>query len=929
MMLKPMRIVASAALSLFVIGANSVRAEEGPTYERDVRPIFAAHCFRCHGEKSRKAELSLSSAAGVRIGGESGKVIVPKKAKESLLYKLVLAGDMPPEEDKRLTTREIATITKWIEGGARFAEQPHDSVATAQHEVLPILYRRCVMCHGPEYQQGELDVRNKTSLLKGGVTGPALVESKPNKSLMVTRVRDRLCPPKADIGEAGIEPTTPEELKILVKWIASGAPYKKVKPEVGTLHGDSLVSEADRDFWSFRPPVRSRLPAVKQTHLVRTPVDVFLLSKLESNGLTFAEEANRFALLRRAVFALTGLPPSPEQVSRFISDQPPDAYERLIDRLLASPRYGEKWARFWLDLAGYADSEGKRQADMIRPYAYRYRDYVIRAFNADMGYDTFLMEQLAGDELVDYADAKSRSPEVIDKLVATGFLRMAPDGTSADPVNRFSDRVEVIADEIDVLGRGVMGLTLKCARCHSHKYDPIPQRDYYRFVAIFKGAYDEYDWLTPQPFTNQWKMAKRRHLEVALPDEIDEIAVHNAPLHEQITKLQAKQKNEQDKQQAKKVGNAIKKLKAQLREAPRIRALWDRGRPSPTYVYRRGVETQPGRLVGPGVLTVLTDGKTRFVVEPPPHASPKTGRRLALAKWLTQSDHPLTARVFVNRIWHQHFGKGIVASLDNFGKLGTPPSHPELLDWLAVEFVQSGWSVKDLHRLIMTSTAYRQRSALTEQHEKLDPENRLVSRMPMRRLRAEEVRDSILFVSGRLSDQPFGKPDPVEIRKDGLVTSKASRGGWRRSIYVRHRRKEMPTILETFDLPQMNPNCTQRMDSTVVSQPLHLLNNKMIYELSRAFAERIEHEVVAEFAKTQSPQSEFLQIQLQDKIARAYLLAYGRTATDVELVTGVLAVDRLTRQWQQQDMDDSHAGQHALADFCHVLLNSAAFLYVD
>ena len=409
-------------------------------------------------------------------------------------------------------------------------------------------------------------------------------------------------------------------------------------------------------------------------------------------------------------------------------------------------------------------------------------------------------------------------------------------------------------------------------------------------------------------------MAKRRHLDVAMPDEMDAIAAHNAPLKEQIARLRAKQKDEKNRKQSKQFGGAIKKLETQLREAPRIRALWDRGRPSPTYIYRRGVETQAGRLVGPAVLSVLTDGKTPFVVEPPPHTSPKTGRRLALAKWLMQPGHPLTARVFVNRIWNQHFGTGIVESLDNFGKLGTPPSHPDLLDWLAVEFVESGWSVKELHRLIMTSTAYFQSSAVTEQHERLDPQNRLLSRMPMRRLRAEEVRDSILFVAGRLSEQPFGEADQVDVRKDGLVTSKETRGGWRRSIYVRQRRKEMPTILETFDLPQMNPNCTQRMDSTVVSQPLHLLNNKMIYDLSRSFAERIEREAGS---------------WVEMRVARAYLLAFGRPASSDELDTGVLAVDQLTRHWRQQGIEDSHTAHHALADWCHVLLNSAAFLYVD
>ncbi len=850
----------------------------------------------------------------MRDGGESGRIVVGGDLDESPLYELVHSGEMPPEKGKRLSDQQVATIAKWITGGARFATQINDSVTTTLHDVLPILYRRCVMCHGPEYQQGQLDVRARTSMLKGGVSGPALVPGNVGGSLMISRLDRRLCPPKEDIGEAGIEPITLDELTKLKEWIEFGAPAGTIEPDVATADADTLVTESDRDFWSFRSPEKSAIPVITKTHELKTPIDAFLVSRLENNDMTFSAEADRLTQLRRITFALTGLPPSAEDVSQFLTDQRPDAYDRLIDRRLASPRYGEKWGRFWLDLAGYADSEGKRQADMIRPYAYRYRDNVIRSFNDDKPYSTFLTEQLAGDEMVDYANADSLSPKAIEKLVATGFLRMAPDGTSADPVNRFSDRVEVIADEIDVLGRGVMGLTLQCARCHSHKYDPIPQRDYYRFVAIFKGAYDEYDWLTPQPFGNQWKMAKRRHLEVVVPDEIEAIEAHNSPLNEKIAKLKEKQKGEEDKKRAKEFGVAIKKIEAQLRTVPLIRALWDRGRPSPTYIYRRGVETNPGRLVGPGVPTVLTDGKTPFVVNPPNHTSPKTGRRLALANWLTEADHPLTSRVYVNRIWHQHFGTGIVKSLDNFGKLGTAPTHPELLDWLAVEFVERDWSTKALHRMIMTSSAFRQCSAVTDQHEQLDPDNRLVSRMPMRRLGAEEVRDSILFVAGRLSTGQFGVPDAVDIREDGLVTSKPVGGQWRRSIYVRHRRKEMPTILETFDLPQMNPNCTQRMHSTVVSQPLHLLNNKLIYELSRSLAKRIEGEAGS---------------AVQTMVANAYLLAFGRPASADQIDAGVDAIEQLTRHWQEQEVDETRAAENALADFCHVMLNSAAFLYVD
>jgi Protein of unknown function (DUF1553)/Protein of unknown function (DUF1549)/Planctomycete cytochrome C len=910
-----MPFVRQLSIGLFLLGASIASAADSPTFESTIRPIFVTHCTRCHGDESQKAELSLDTAAGLQRGGESGEPLLLKTLDENYLYELIASGEMPPEEDKRLSAVELSAVKRWLKAGAKFENNPVDTAATFdQHDVLPILHRRCTCCHGAVYQEGGLDLRSRIAMLEGGGSGPALLLGNSKQSRMVERIVERLCPPAEDIGEAGIEPMTSDELFILTEWIAADAPETKIAADVAMTAGDPLVSDEERQFWSFQPPKKVALPTALNRKLPRTSIDSFLLERLEAKQLSFSVEADRSRLLRRVTFNLTGLPPSADEVSEFLQDEKPDAYERLVERLLASPRYGERWGRFWLDLAGYADSEGKRSADMIRPFAYRYRDYVIQAFNADRPYNEFLLEQLAGDELVDYAKADGLTPDAIEKLVATGFLRMAPDGTSADPVNRLSDRFEVIADEIDVLGRGIMGLTLQCARCHSHKYDPIPQRDYYRLIAVFKGAYDEYEWLTPQPFGNQWKNAKQRFLDVVMPDELQALEAHNAPIQASVESLQAALKKETNKTASAKLKKAIADQQASLRAKPRIRALWDRGNPSPTYIYQRGVETQPSRLVGPGVPSVLTDGKTPFDVVPPQHSSPKTGRRLALARWLTQPDHPLTARVIVNRIWKQHFGTGIVKSVDNFGKLGTPPSHPELLDWLAIEFIESGWSIKQLHRLMVTSAAYRQSSLVTEEHKRLDPENRLVSRMPMRRLDAEQLRDSLLYVTGDLAEQPFGEPDQVDVRKDGLVTSKASQRGRRRSVYVRQRRKEMPTVLETFDLPQMNPNCTSRQDSTIVSQPLYLLNNKMVHDLSRRLADRLKAEAGSD---------------AEAQVDAIYLLALGRPATENEHIAGLEALKQLTQQWQSLASDDKPPVDLALADLCHALLNSAAFLYVD
>ena len=651
----------------------------------------------------------------------------------------------------------------------------------------------------------------------------------------------------------------------------------------------------------------------------------------------------------------------------------------MIDRLLDSPRYGERWGRKWLDLAGYADSEGKRSADPIRPFAYKYRDYVIRAFNDDKPYDRFLLEQIAGDELADYAGAKEITQPLLDNIIATGFLRMAPDGTGSDVVNRVPERVEVVSDELDIFGSVVLGLTLKCARCHSHKYDPIPQRDYFRLVAVFKGAFDEHDWLKPASVVGQSKSKtpgrvlplamdqerkeqdafnkqldekikadkaklealadklRREHEEkqlAKLPEELrddlrkmlatpaknrDEVQAYLAGKFEKTLRLSKDQLGDITKYKAETRNSSlrVRTLEGQRQKEPQVRALWDRGEPSPTYVYRRGDHLQPGKLVGPGVPAALTDGKTSFDPKPPFPGAKSTGRRLALARWLVEPDHPLTSRVMVNRIWKGHFGEGIVRSTGNFGKLGARPTHPELLDWLAREFVARGWSIKAMHRLLMTSSTYRQQSTMTPQLETKDPENELLSRMPIRRLDAEEVRDSLLLVSGRLDERRFGRPDSVKVRGDGLVTSVGTDRGWRRSIYIQQRRKEILTVLETFDLPQMNPNCETRPNSTVAQQALYLMNNAMVHELAGRFAERI-----AKQASTPI-----------DRIERLYMIALSRPPEAEELELNTKALADLTRQWTAELAEDKKSKaspeDKALASLCRAILNSAGFVYVD
>ncbi len=961
---------------------------KSPTYKDDIKPLLQSKCLSCHSGKAPKGKLDLGTPNGILKGGEFGPAVEPGKPDDSPLYEKVQKGLMPPRgKSEPLSRAETETIRKWIAAGARFEANagPGDEAALSQHDILPIMLRRCCSCHGLRRQEGGLDLHTRDAMLRGGKSGPGFVAGKPDESLIVKRIRLGQMPPPERLVEACVKPVEPAEAEALVKWIAASAPETRVEPDVAGATPDPRVSDKDRDFWSFRPPQTVTVPTPDHNKLVRNPIDAFVLQKLEAKGLSLAPEADRLTLMRRAYFDLIGLPPDPDEVHAYLADNSPDAYEKLIDRLLKSPRYGERWGRYWLDAAGYADSQGKREQDLRRPHAWRYRDYVIQAFNSDKPYNRFLIEQLAGDELVDYEKAPVITAEIYDNLVATGFLRMAPDATWANITGYVPDRIDVITDEMDVLGSAVLGLTMKCARCHDHKFDPIPQRDYYRLVAIFKGAFDEYDWLKPEihpgigpvsqdvvgprnlPYVttverqaweaqdsklrneiqSQQSALERKTKELAakyleeqlarlpevLRDDLRKMLVVAPAERDQVQRYLAEKFEKQlridratlmgldpdFKKECAETERRVRDLQSQRKPEPEIQALWDRGEPSPTHIYRRGNCESLGPLVGPGVPSVLTDGKTPFVVKPPWVNAKKTGRRLAFAQWLTQPDNPLTARVMVNRIWKHHFGRGIVKSLDNFGKNGTPPSHPQLLDWLAKEFVSRGWSIKAMHRLMMTSATYRQSSAVTPQQEELDADNTLWSRMPLTRLDAEALYDTLLSVAGRLDETRFGPADAVQVRPDGLITPTGTDRGWRRLIYVEHTRKQLPTHLENFDYPQMNPNCVERRDSIVAPQALQMLNTGMVHDLAAQFARRVIRKAGTDLAK---------QVEL------VYAIALSRSPTDEEKTIGKATLTRLTDEWNRQaddaaGSDKEAAGLKALTTYCHAILNSAGFCYVD
>ena len=991
-------VVRGEAIGATPLGADAAAAAaEVPQFERDILPLLEAKCFRCHGEDTRKAELDLRTVASMLQGGESGPAIVAGKPDDSPLYQMIHDGLMPPEStpDTRLSDLQVQLIHRWIERGAAEENRPSGKVerddpaqSMSVHTVLPILLRNCTVCHGAHVREADLDLRTLAGMLKGGKSGAAIVPGDAENSLLVRRITVSEMPPLKQLIAFGVKPITPNELAAIRQWVDAGAPEGDWEPDIASTEPDPLVTDADRQFWAFQSPQVVAIPRVQGRAAIGNPIDAFVLQQLESHGLTFSPESDRATLMRRATFDLLGLPPSAEEVVAYLADTAPDAYERWIERLLASPRYGERWGRHWLDVVGYADSDGKREQDLFRQYGWRYRDYVVRAYNQDKSHDRFLLEQLAGDELAPYEPNTAVSPEVYDNLVATGFMRMAPDPTWAGPTNFVPDRLDVIADQMDILGSAVMGLTLKCARCHSHKFDPIPQRDYYRLTAVFKAAFDEYDWLKSNWEARLSKGIKSvRELPVALPHEVKDWQDRKTDREQKIAAAQSALETRKREAMAVQVERRLAdKVPEELREAvrimlrtppdqrdralqdlaaryekelsitdkelaqsdmefaqfeaasvtqtraweaeitspPSIRGLWDRGDPSPTYMYRRGDYLTPGRIVGPGVPSVLTDGRTPFRVEPPHPGAKSTGRRLAFARWIVREDHPLTTRVYINRVWKHHFGSGLVRTLDNFGRAGAKPSHPELLDWLAREFMRGGRSTKHLHRLLMTSATYRQSSSVTPALAAKDPDNSYWSRMPMQRLSSDQLYDALLVVANRLVDRPGGRPDLVEVRNDGLSTPRAITGGWRRSLYVRQQRKIVATHFEVFDFPAMNPNCPERRDSTVALQALHLWNDALVQTLSDSFARELGRPAGA---------------TARQQVALSIRSAYGREATEAELQAGARAIGQFADQWLAEHAADGlardpqdtqqQAQQHALSLWCHALVNSAEFLYVD
>ncbi len=838
------------------------------------------------------------------------------------------------------------------------AQQPADLFT---QKIAPIFEQNCTMCHGATIQRSALDLRTEQAILKGGKRGVSVVPGKPEESLLyklITHKEEPAMPMGGKLSDA--------ELALVAEWIKGLAPSMPVAETIPTrTHGYSITAK-DRQWWSFVKPVRPAVPTVKNRKWVRNEIDAFVLSKLESNGLQPSTPADPRTLIRRVYFDLIGLPPTPEEVDAFVKQPTNTAYEKIVDKLLASQHYGERWGRHWLDLARYADSGGY-EFDYDRPHAWHYRDWVIKAFNSDMPYNQFILAQLANDQLY---------PNSAEALIPTTFCRNGPTVDNADNEETRSDEMD---DMVATTSSVFMGLTVGCARCHDHKYDPIPTKDYYRMVAIFNSSVK-----AEKPLASEVEIAKYK----ALNKEVDEtvrpykqkLAALEKPLRERLmnekiafhlklaedangfgdkTKEQyrtelaarlAKEVNIQNEDIEEIITPELQVTRKQLlkqiddinktRPKPYLAAMGvtEKKEATKTHLFLRGNHRTKGDEVSPGLPQVISDAKD---------LNPATARQ-QLAEWIAHPDNPLTARVAVNRIWKYHFGNGIVKTTSDFGLTGDRPSHPELLDWLAVTFRDGRmndergtmsakptgekdihrssfslprWSWKAMHKLILLSNTYRQSSQPNEQALAKDNENRWLWQMTPRRLEAEVLRDSMLVLSNKLNKEMYGPG--IYPRIDPDIINTGSRPRWpldakdnhetfRRSIYIFVKRSVLLPLVEVFDCPVTVVSSPNRATSTVSPQALALMNNEFVLEQAKFFAERVATEAGADVTK---------------QIARAFQIALHRNPSKQEQDWSLNFLKSQTAGYTERKQERPAAA--ALRDFCHAMMNLNEFLYVD
>ena len=806
-------------------------------------------------------------------------------------------------------------------------------------KIRPVLADTCFKCHGGKKTSNGLRVDSREALLKGGDSGPALVPGKPDKSLMIQAIRhtgDELkMPPDKKLPEAVVAEFT--------KWVNDGAIWPK----------KTASSFRSQKHWAFEP-VKKPTPPVDPTGWASHPVDQFIAAKLRERGLKPTGPADKRVLLRRVYFDLIGLPPTPKEMADFLADQSPDAYAKVVDRLLASPQYGERWGRHWMDVARYADTAGDN-ADYPIPEVRLYRDYIVDSFNADKPYDEFVREQIAGDILA----KQGPKEKYAERVVATGFLSLSRHYGTA-PYELWHLTLE---DAIETTGRAFLGLTLRCARCHDHKFDPVTKEDYYALYGIFEST--QFPWAGGEEFNSLKK--PREHFAPLNPPA--ETASKMAAFRQRIEQLEADiRRTEKEDPLAKRVPDLQRQIDAKNREIqelakkkqktdalkteltkltrerdlangqlqvklaklrdelfkyrraslpsdlPGAYAVGD-GKSVDAYVQVRGDVAQRGPVVKRGVPKFLDGGK-------PIQISPSGSGRLQLGEWLTRPDNPLTARVMVNRIWQHHFGKGIVGTPSNFGFRGEPPTHPELLDWLATEFMASGgrqtpgWSIKRMHRLILSSKTYQLASSHDAGNAAKDPGNQWYWRSDRRRLDAEAIRDAMMFVSGKLDltrpgPQPFPPIDQWHWTQH--IPFKETYATNHRSVYLMTQRWQRHPYLALFDGPDTNTTTDQRTSATVPQQALFLTNSPFAQEQAEAFARRL---IAA------SPDR-------QKRIALAHELAWSRPAKMEDLERGVQYVDTYQAELTKAGGTSGRIEVEAWTSYARVMLSANEFVYLD
>jgi mono/diheme cytochrome c family protein len=854
---------------------------------------------------------------------------------------LVAVVALRAESVKDTNPAKGAEAAKAMEDFARLARADHDDLAK---QAYAILKANCFECHGAP-KRGGLDMRTPDSLAAGGAKGKVIVPHEPDKSRLYLNAMQegevKMPPaPRAKLSEA--------DLETLRAWIEAGGSLEGVEEAVGAAKSaeemrkseERPIKPEERQYWAFKPAVRAPIPQPRTPGWNTNPIDAFLASAMEAKGLKPSGPADRRTLIRRAYFDVTGLPPTPEQVEAFVNDKSPAAWEKVVDSLLASPAYGERWARHWMDLVRYADSEGF-EFDNDRPQMYRYRDYLIEAFNTDKPYDQFIKEQLAGDE---YLPGEPDSHERQNALIATGFLRLGPSGGG--------NRQDALDDLVSTTSLTFMGLTVGCARCHNHKFDPIPQKDYYRIQSIFVPTSEVSYPLAPTADVdaNRAESQRIQNLQRPLQDEkrkieapyqqmILEREIAKLPEYMQIAwRTPPAQRTDGQKLTVTQIERTVttsdttRKLvteadlvalmpddvkakhaevkgkiaaldKQRPRPLPAALAIGERGRvPPKSYFLYRGSADSQGSEMTPGVLSVASEEEWTFPEAPPEAKS--SWRRRGLAEWLVSKGNPLTARVMVNRLWQHHFGEGIARNPGNLGKMGERPSHPELLDWLALEFVDRGWSLKAIHKLMLTSQAYQMASIDMPANVAIDPENRMFWRAPRVRLEAEIIRDGIMATSGAL-DRTIGGPSIFPYIDPDLFAESSRRTWrgrpdddpttWRRSIYVFLKRGIRYPMFETFDQPNLVNSADRRNRTTIAPQALILMNNGMVLTQAKVFAARVARDAGTDPAR---------------QVDRAFRLALARPPDAVEAKQSIAFVR-----------------DQGLESFCHALFNLNEFVY--